>query len=160
MQLEDAIEKIRTKARANDPVALQDALELTTLHPEEASAWLVLSYVHARSGHCEEAIADLNRAVAIAPEEPVLYFNRGRYSSEMGMHTDAISDYSRGIELCDVYNDDYYRSAFHFLRARSHLQLGDKKSALLDLSNIEDENYSFWIDGMITKKQLLSQCDA
>ncbi len=160
MQLEKAIEKIKEKARADDPMAVREAVELTETHPGEAATWSLLSYVHARIGNYQDAIADLTQAIEISSNEPVMYFNRGRYRSILARHNDAIGDYTRGIALCEESGDDYYLETLYFLRAHAYLKLGNKGAALLDLSQVKDEDFSFWEKEIFTKKQLLSLCNS
>lgn len=157
--LEKLIASIETKVRADDPHALDEANALVGRHPADARVWSLRSYIRSRSNDFDGAIHDISEAISISPLEPVFFFNRGRFQLRLGNYKDSISDLSRGLELCDVHENDYYRDTLLFFRAAAYVRVGDGVSAAADLSKIEDEEFSLWLDGLVSKKQLLAECE-
>jgi tetratricopeptide (TPR) repeat protein len=134
------------------------ATKLVEQHPNEMEVWSLRAYLHASKHNYERAVADLTRAIAINSMEPVLFWNRGRYESKEGNYQSAVSDFSRGLELCDHYKDDYYREALHFFRAEVLINIGKKREALADLDHVRD-GLKTWTYKLRTKAELLEECD-
>lgn len=64
--------------------------------------------LHYNSGRYELALADLDRAVSLAPADPTFYNNRGLARERVGMPIEALADYTRAIELSASYAAAYY----------------------------------------------------
>jgi len=156
--LEALISKAKDLARAGDAAgAMTAANELARQHPDEAGVFSLRAYLYERSHDYPKAIAEASRAVAIDPLEPAFVFNRGRYYLCAGKYRSAADDFTRGLSLCDRLNDDYFRGAFHFLRAEAFVQLGRKNEALADLSHVRDD-MKLWTIRLRTKSDLLDEC--
>jgi tetratricopeptide (TPR) repeat protein len=126
-------------------------------YPNEMEAWSLRAYLHARNHNYQEVVADVTRAIDVNALEPSLFFYRGRYDLVLGKEESAVTDFSRGLELCDRYNDDYYRESLHFFRAEAFVRLGRKREALADLAHVRND-YKMWIDKLRTKADLLAEC--
>ncbi len=156
--LEDLIRKAEELARTGkQEAAASMAMQLTTDYPREAAVWSLRAYLHGASKHYVDAVADLTRAIALNAMEPDFFLNRGIYSFALGEDQSAIEDFSKGLELCDHYNNDYYRETLHFWRAEALLRLGKRAEALADLSRVR-EDFSFWTYKLRTKADLVADC--
>lgn len=156
--LEKTIESVKSMGRENDKRALSEADLLIGQHPSEPKVWSLRSYLYARQGRYEEALADISEAAKLAPDEIVYHFNRGRYNIHLGSFDRSIEDLSEGLVLCARHRHDYYQDALYFLRAFSYVKIGDKHAAKTDLGQIADNDYTFWIDDLVSKKDLLKLC--
>lgn len=74
----------------------------------------------------EEALADLNRAVELAPEYSGARNNRGLVYSQMGDHRKAVEDFTRVIRFEPDFPDVYVNRGFEYRL------LGDHSKALAD----------------------------
>lgn len=156
--LDKTIESVKSMGKDDDARALVEADLLIDQHPSEAKVWSLRSYLHARQGRYENALADMTEAAKLAPEEIAYRFNRGRYHIHVESFDRSIEDFSDGLALCDRHQHDYYRDALYFLRAFSYVKIGDKHAATKDLDQIADDDYSFWVDDLVSKKDLLKLC--
>jgi hypothetical protein len=89
--------------------------------------------------------------------EPHLYFTRGRYRFALNDNLGALEDFSKGLQLCDHWNSDYYREEILFWRAETLLRLGKKEDALIDLARVSDDFSSFPYK-LRTKRELTADC--
>ena len=78
----------------------------------------------------KEAVADCTEAIRIAPDDPLLYLERGKALSELGRHEDAIADYDRSISL------DPSNVAAYLSRCQARSDLGRHEEALEDYERI------------------------
>ena len=140
-----------------DQEALSVANSLTQQHPAEMRVWALRAYVYALLKDYDAAIADLSNAIAIAPMEPSLFFNRGRYEFVLDHFQAAVDDFTSGLELCDYHDNEYYRETLLFMRAEALTRLGKKKEALLDLQQVRDD-FTLWTSQLRTKADLVAEC--
>ena len=137
--------------------ALSLATDLVQRYPDEMKVWSMRAYLYTCKDDYERAIADLSQAIGLNPAEPVLFYDRGRYQSRLGLFEAAADDFGKGLALCDHYRDDYYRESLHFFRAEALIELGRKREALEDLSHVRDDLRT-WTFKLRTKSELLAQC--
>lgn len=78
-------------------------------------------------GQHDRGIADLDRALALSPNDPVYYFNRGNIYGSMGKLDRAIADLDQAIRLKPDYARAYYN------RARAYQVLGQPDRAAADM---------------------------
>jgi tetratricopeptide (TPR) repeat protein len=64
-----------------------------------------------KTGRLDEALADYSKAIALKPDYPGAYFNRGNTYSDREDYDRAISDYTRAIALRPDYREAYYNRA-------------------------------------------------
>ncbi|GGA14303.1 tetratricopeptide repeat protein [Dyella caseinilytica] len=157
--LEKLIASIETRVRADDPQALAEVNDLIERFPEDARVWSLRSYIRSRSNDFDGAIQDMTQAIELAPTEPVFFFNRGRFHLRLGRAKEAIEDFTRGLEQCAHHQNNYYRDSLLFFRAAAHVRLRDGAAAAADLSEIEDDEFSLWIEGLVSKKQLMAEAE-
>ena len=72
-------------------------------------------------------IADLDKAIALAPSNPYLYYNRGNAYAAGSDFDKAIQDYDRAVELDPKMAEAYYN------RGLAKLKLKKPKEAIVDL---------------------------
>jgi tetratricopeptide (TPR) repeat protein len=156
-KLDSRINQVEKSARDDDPHALTGANELVDAFPGEWKVWSLRAYIHARSENLSAALVDISRAISLSPNEPVLFFDRGRYRMKSDDSAGAVEDFRTGLELCDQYNDDYYRESLYFLRAEAFVGLGKKAEALADLAHVRD-GFTIWTTKLQSKDELLSAC--
>lgn len=75
-----------------------------------------------------EAMADIERVIALSPRMALAYYNRGNLQLKAGDYTSAISSFTKAIELKPELGEAYYN------RGYAYLKLGNKESGVSDLS--------------------------
>jgi len=96
--------------------AEQGFLALTRSNPELGGPFANLGLIYRRAGKLEQAVAQLEQALRVAPDQPVYLNQLGIAYRELGRFVDARRAYEKAIELAPAY-------------AAPHLNLG----ILLDL---------------------------
>jgi tetratricopeptide (TPR) repeat protein len=124
---------------------------------DEMEAWLLRGYLHELSQDYVNAADDLTRAIELNSKEPHLYYTLGRYHFQLRNINAAIEDFSKALDLCDFYKNDYYRDELFFWRAEALLRLGNKNAALKDLENLRDD-FTSWTYALRTKRDLITDC--
>jgi len=155
--LESLIKRIKVRIRADDPTAIDDAVKLTEQYPDEVETWYTLAYGHARNRNYAAAIATMTRVMQLVPQEPGVYFDRGRHALMAADYELAIADFSAGLVLSEQLNDGYHREGLHFLRAEALFQVGRKAEALADLRHVPDDAVS-WTIQIRSKAELAALC--
>lgn len=121
------------------PQALARAFELAEtaarIDPEIVEVQWVLAYVHAQSRRHEQAIAHLNRAIALDPSFADAYALLGSIQTYIGQPAKAISLVRTAIHL----NPDAGYLYFLVL-ARAYLFQGDAEQALINLKEALSRN--------------------
>lgn len=86
------------------------------------------------SGNFTKAIADLNKAIGLAPTNATLYFMRGNIKHYLGKFKEAVADYSKAIEWEPKYWPAYdSRASVEFL-------LGNPDGAITDYTKAIELN--------------------
>jgi tetratricopeptide (TPR) repeat protein len=159
--LDQLIGEVQSLYRAGDiRAAMSAADKLVERLPDEKRAWSYRAHLHRVAHEYSLAISDLTAAIRIRTHdsnEPYLYFFRGACLLRVERLEDALEDFTAGLGFCDLYKDDYYRETLVFFRAYTLIRLGRASMALRDLENV-DESFSFWIDKLRTKADLLRAC--
>ena len=156
-EIDRVIGNLESRAQTDDPTALSEATKLVAKRPSNSKVWRLRAYIFARTGNLENAVSDLTRAIELASPEPAHYFDRGRYKLKLSDVAGAIADFSRGIELCDEYRDDYYRESLYFMRADALLKSGKRNEAKADLRQVRD-GFTLWTTELRSKEALLTEC--
>jgi Flp pilus assembly protein TadD len=63
----------------------------------DAQALSFRGYAHAMLGRQAEAVADYTRALALKPDDPILYHARGESSLALGRLDEAVADATRAV---------------------------------------------------------------
>jgi tetratricopeptide (TPR) repeat protein len=79
-----------------------------------------------RLGRLEDALADYEHAIALAPTDALVYYNRGVTYERLGRFEDALADYARAIAL-DPADAKVYAN-----RGLTYAQMGRFEDALAD----------------------------
>jgi serine/threonine protein kinase/tetratricopeptide (TPR) repeat protein len=77
----------------------RDAARMIGLQSGNAAGYLLSALASREQGHFEEAIADCNEAILLAPDNPVLYEQRGETYTRMGQYALALADAQRASAL-------------------------------------------------------------
>ena len=155
--IEQLIADLEHRAKTDDPSVLTEATKLVAEFPLEPKVWSLRAYIFARMGNIANAVSDLTRTIDLASPEPAHFFDRGRYRLNLGDAPGAAADFSRGIELCNEYGNDYYRESLHFMRAEALVKAGNRRGALADLKQVRD-GFTLWTTELRSKEALLAEC--
>ena len=156
--LDSLISRAEKLARAGDKQgALSLANQLVAQHPDEMKVWSLRAYLHGRERDYAGAIADLSTAIRINPMEPSLFCNRGQDHLSLGDYEATLIDCGKGLDLCDHYDNDYYRESLMCIRAEAFIGLGRRDEALADLAGVRD-GLKFWTNRLRTKKEMVAEC--
>ena len=80
-----------------------------------------------KKGDSNKAIADLDRAIELNPDNEVAYRSRGVFHGEGGNHGQAIADLGKAIELKPDFAQAYHS------RGVAHISMGSYEAAIVDL---------------------------
>jgi tetratricopeptide (TPR) repeat protein len=138
--------------------ALEILDRLLATDPAYYQAWAKRAYVNGRRGLLESALEDISKAILICSTEPCFFDQRARFLFSMARYREAISDWTRVIELCDYHKSDYYRAPAHFARADAYIRSGEYDKATCDLAHVPDDHRA-WTDKLRTKQDLLIECE-
>jgi len=107
------------------------------MNNSEAEALFQRAMVKVRAGDFEGALADLNRAIELDPQDEMLYSNRGAARAQLGQYEEAMADFNRALEL-------YPRNVRVYCNiATLKMMLGDYQEALRNVERaleIDPEN--------------------
>jgi tetratricopeptide (TPR) repeat protein len=138
--------------------------ELISTFPDNAAVWSNRGNIRVAQHKLDEAIADFDRAIKLAPKQPDPYLNRGVALEVQGKYEDALKDYNRVLALNPedpmAYNNrgnaragqqrwlealtDYQKATelspnFAIARANAALvsyQIGNKQEAMQSIRNL------------------------
>ena len=108
--------------------AAKTAMEIDPEHPEARAIYV--AYLFA-TGQIDDGHTELDRAIAITPDMPALYFLKGYGYEKQGKHREAVQQYSNAIKLNDRIPDYLCR------RALSLANDGNHKAAMADIAAAE-----------------------
>ncbi|KEO81242.1 hypothetical protein EL26_21795 [Tumebacillus flagellatus] len=95
----------------------------------------------------DEALAELNRVIAIDPNYPEYYFDRGNLFSKMDRLPEAVADYTHAIEISPPFPELYYN------RAGAYNRLGETEKAFADYSYLLEIEPTH-VDGRLNRAAL------
>jgi len=158
LDLEQGIYKVRDVASfGNTEEAVSIANALVQQYPGEIRVWMARAHVQALMGDDEAVVSDVSKAIKINPMEPDLFFNRGRFRLRTANISGAIDDFTKGLELCDSHNNDYYRETLLFMRAEALARLGRTSDALADLAHVRDD-FRIYTTCLRNKADIVAEC--
>ena len=109
-----------------------DSTSLIALWQRAVCHWRLARYQTSLGGNASLqtslALADLNRALAVDPQDALLYYNRATLYAERRDYRQAISDYDRALRIEPNLAEAWYN------RGLCHIFLDDKAAAVSDLS--------------------------
>ncbi len=158
LDLEQGISKAREVASSgNAEEALSIANALVQQYPSDIRAWIARAHAQALMGNDEAAVSDVSSAIKINQGEPDLFFNRGRFRMRTADIHGAIDDFTKGLELCDFHNNEYYRETLLFMRAEALATLGRTSEALADLAHVRDD-FKIYTTRLRNKADIVADC--
>ena len=84
-----------------------------------------------KKGQIDDAISDLNKAMALNPEDAGAYFYRGTAHFGKKKYRKALSDYNKAIELDPEYVNAYINRGYYYhTRNEYHKAMNDYSKAL------------------------------
>lgn len=158
--LDDLLEEIEELMEVDLVAAIEAARRLAEKYPVEFFAWTQLATVLNMARQYDEAIAAITRAMEIGPIDPTLYDTRGRYELKRGNPEAALADFTAGITSCHELQKLRHLEEIYFIRADTFIRLKRFEEARADLAQLKD-GYEHWTTtSLVTKTQLLAECDA
>jgi len=103
----------------------------------------------------DEAIADLDRAIELNPQDPIGYYYRAYYypiGNQPGKYEKAIIDYGRAIEIAPKFVGAYFNRARAKRALEQYTAAIEDYDAVIELypyANALDERYSLPIDSSL-----------
>jgi len=82
--------------------------DILKAHPRHADCLHFLGVLSIQTRQCEKAVEWIDRAIAIAPDNPAVHCNRGIALKELGQFEAAIASYDRAIALKPDFAKAYY----------------------------------------------------
>lgn len=117
------------KARGACSSAIQSFNTVLARYPDRTNVLIERGACHALEGDTVRARQDLDKAVEIAPRDPVVWNSHGFYlHAQAGRYREAIADYDRAIRF-----DPNYSYAFNN-RGWAFYKLGDTEKALKNIA--------------------------
>lgn len=103
-------------------------------HPDRFEAYVFRGAMYYTSGEKEKGFADLDHAVSLAPENPLVYGSRAEIYALDRRDKEALQDWDRALSLhpSDQIKDNIYmqRGFFHMSRQQNEEAISDFKSDL------------------------------
>lgn len=117
------------KSQGRCPAALEHFAAVLAHDPGRVKVLIERGACHALLGDTVAAKADMDRAVELAPEDPVVYNSRGFYLYALReRYAEALVDYDKAVKL-----DPNYSYAFNN-RGWAYYKLGDTEKALKNIT--------------------------
>jgi len=117
-----------TGAEVQVRIELKQEMVIALVKRIAADDYNASGVAHKNKGELDAAIADYDRAIALAPDSAAAYINRGRAKSNKGDFDAALADYDNAIAL-DPDNATAYNN-----RGLTRLDKGDLDGAIVDLN--------------------------
>ncbi len=106
--------------------AIADLSQSLKLHPD-AGVLTNRALAYQAFGQEEDALKDLNRAIALDPHQVAAWFNRGTLYLKRGDYERALADLQKAVELAPEAPGPYFN------RAVAYWNLGKKQKAIADM---------------------------
>ena len=107
---------------------MAEVQRLSRIDPQNFVNWLLLGNCYVRLGQLREAAACYSTGVALRPEVPWSYINRGLAHLDLKNYSDALADFDQVIALRPEMVEAYIN------RALARMGLGEFAEAIADLS--------------------------
>lgn len=122
-----------------------------------AETWALLSHTQEIVGDLEAAIQAADRAIALAPNEPAYWFQRGWLHLLVDAAQNALGDMQKTLTLSRSLNRTYYIETAAFLAAESLRRLHRYAEALAQCAEVRDD-FSLYVGAPLSKADLLKNC--
>jgi tetratricopeptide (TPR) repeat protein len=111
-------QRAQANIRLNDlSSAEQDLQQALGLHPKHLAAQMTLAEVTAKSKSPAEALKAYTGVVEAFPDNPVTYNNRGMFLQSQGKTEQAITDFTKAIEIDERFIPAYINRGFAYLES-------------------------------------------
>jgi tetratricopeptide (TPR) repeat protein len=114
----------------DDPAAIKDFKAAAKWDPRSPRPWIGLGNLYVAKIDYVHAFENYDRAMNLAPDDPVVYDNRGTALESLGRHDEAINDFSHAIAL-DPHDTSAYSN-----RATAYLASNRPDRAIADLNEV------------------------
>lgn len=106
----------------------------------------LISLHHSRNKRYLEAIEQADISIHIAPDESVLYNNRGFFKSKINLYEDSIIDFNKALELDPNNYLAYNNRGFSKIKLKDSSGIIDIKKSLAGYSNnaVAYKNLALW----------------
>src|SRR5262249_28146826 len=110
-------------ARSEFPAAVRAFTEASKYEQPPISSLRNRAYAYDKQGKSDEALADLNAAIYLVPDDARSYDARGTVYGNLGKYERALADFNKAIQL----SPDFAGALLN--RGHTYLQLGDTTRA-------------------------------
>lgn len=117
--------------------ARRDYLKMTDLAPDSPLAFNGLAEVYLQSGDYRAALDAAQKAVELAPDDWVAYYNLGMIEDRLQESEQVIAHLE--LALQKKVRDARHRALIYFYRARAYQRLGDTASAHAEIDALKRE---------------------
>jgi len=117
--------------------ARRDYLKMVDLVPDSAQAFNGLAEVYFQSSDYRAALEAAHKAVELAPDDWVAFYNLGMIEDRLGQSDQVVTHLEKALEK--KVRDARHRALIHFYLARAHQRLGDADSAQAELDALKRE---------------------
>lgn len=115
------------------------------------------SYVNALMKNWKDAIKDVSIFIDSGSNHPGDYFSRGRWQLHIGNLKNAVSDFTKALEIENKNNLNYYSETVYFHRAKVFLMLKEFSKAIEDCQKVRDDFTIYLLGKIITRNDILNE---
>ncbi|HEY6455017.1 MAG TPA: tetratricopeptide repeat protein [Steroidobacteraceae bacterium] len=122
---------VALQQNGDDQAAIKDFNTAGKLDRTNPRPWIGLGNLYAAKTDFLHALENYDRAMNIAPDDPVVYDNRGTALESLGRHDEAIADFSHAIGLDPKDSSAYSnRATVYRMSKREDLAIADLTEAI------------------------------
>jgi tetratricopeptide (TPR) repeat protein len=133
---------IELEVRGDADAAINEYQKIVELHPELPDAYSNLAVAHKRKGNLEQALANLDQALARKPDYPAALTTRGGILAEEGRWVEARRDFEAALKLDPRDDGALYGLSQALREARDY---GGAQQALGELVS-RSPNFVYWLE--------------
>jgi tetratricopeptide (TPR) repeat protein len=162
-ELDRILKKAYDYARKLDyPKALEICEWLIQEQSTEMAGHRKRAAIREHMGNFDGAISDLRHVVSNGSKEPADFYGLGLLQLQQGATTEAITSFTKAIELGREVGFDYYTQGSLLFRAEAYLKLCDFKNAIGDCSALPlgYQTYMGSASGMRSRENILDEANA
>jgi tetratricopeptide (TPR) repeat protein len=130
---------VKLKAQKKYREAIKCFDEVVSINPGDTHAYFAYcnrGAAYTELGEYEKALADLNKAISMNPNEESAFLSRGDLFKKRGLKDKAIEDYSNAISLIEKKDDTHapaaMKAGLRRDRAKLYLEMGNREMAQKD----------------------------
>ncbi|HYK54087.1 MAG TPA: tetratricopeptide repeat protein [Candidatus Eremiobacteraceae bacterium] len=120
-----------------------DCTAVIAQHPDDADAYLMRSKAYYFGGRLDAALADVDKAVDLAPKDPYNWSFRCQVKKQMGMFAAALDDCDHALDLDPALPEPYFARGTLYLNEHSFAKAVDDFTIYIDSNpNDADAHYN------------------